>query len=103
MAHFQYAFCTAPTKTTSTDQKFAQQNKKNGTGVSAPSALFQLYLSRAKIKSILMPPGKKGLGSFRRETIMIGFILLWGQKWEANSIVSVYMHDKAAKQIFKRD
>ena len=77
--------------------------KKNGTGVSAPSALFQLYLSRAKIKSILMPPGKKGLGSFRRETIMIGFILLWGQKWEANSIVSVYMHDKAAKQIFKRD
>ena len=71
--------------------------------MSAPSALFQLYLSRAKIKSILMPPGKKGLGSFRRETIMIGFILLWGQKWEANSIVSVYMHDKAAKQIFKRD
>ena len=37
------------------------------------------------------------------KTIMIRFILLWDQKWEANSIVSVYMHDEASKQIFNTD
>ena len=57
--------------------------------------LFQLHLSGAKIKSILVP--------LKRETIMIRFILLWDQKWEANSIVSAYMHDEASKLIFNRD
>ena len=57
--------------------------------------LFQLHLSGAKIKSILVP--------LKRETIMIRFILLWDQKWEANSIVSVYMYDEASKLIFNRD
>ena len=57
--------------------------------------LFQLHLSGAKIKSILVP--------LKRRTIMIRFILLWDQKWEANYIVSAYMHDEASKLIFNRD
>ena len=65
--------------------------------------LFSVHLSGANIKRILVPPGKKKIGLLRRETIMIGFILFWNQKWEANSIVSVYMHDEASKQIFNTD
>ena len=94
---FQYAFCTAPTKTTSRHQKHAKWKKWHRACLACLHQvhLFQVHLSGAKIKSILVP--------LKRETIMIRFIILWDQKWEANSIVSVYMHDEASKQIFNTD
>ena len=64
--------------------------------------VFNYICQEQKLKVFWCPLVKR-IGLLRRETIMIGFILLWNQKWEANSIVSVYMHDEASKQIFNRD